>query len=97
MTAHHHRGQAVVRAGAAGKHIAHFIHTHGAACRLAPLCEEFAALFVEVGEGQTLAAALGRAADFGHFHQRVPEPLAINAHIGKVRHSCPPQFDIMTL
>ena len=44
-----------------------------AARLLAPAPEQFAALLVEVGERQALAAALRRRADLGHLHQRIPE------------------------
>ena len=81
-----HRRQSVLDAGAAREHIAHLIDLDRAARRLAPGAEQFAALLVEVGEREPLAAAFGRAADLGHFHQRVPQPLAVYADVRQVGH-----------
>jgi hypothetical protein len=67
--------------GAAGEHIAHLIDLDRAARRLAPGAEQFAPLLVEVGERQALATTLGRRADLGHFHERVPQPLSVHANV----------------
>ena len=72
MTAHHHRRQRIIGPGTSRKHIAHTIDRDGASGRFAPFCEEFAALLVEIGQSEPLAAAFRRSADLGHFHQSVP-------------------------
>jgi hypothetical protein len=72
MAADHDRRQMVLDAGTAGEHIAHLVDLDRATFLLAPGGEEVASLFVEIGEGEALAAAFGRRADLGHFHQSVP-------------------------
>ena len=84
MAAHQHRGEVVLDAGAGGEHVAHLVDLDRAALLLAPGAEQFAALFVEIGEGEALAAAFGRGADLGHFHQRVPKSLPVDANVREV-------------
>ena len=50
------------------------------------LPEQLAALLVEIGQRQALAAALGRRADLRHLHQGIPEPRPVDAHIRQVSH-----------
>ena len=78
MGAGQHRGQVLMPAGAAGEDIAHGVHTDAAPGRRAPGHEQVAAAPVFVGQGQARDAALGRAADLRHFHQRVPQALAVD-------------------
>ena len=87
MAAEHHGGKIVFDAGAAREHVAHLVDLERTAGLLAPRAEQFASLLVDVSEGEALAAALRRAADLRHFHQRVPQPLSIDADVRQVGHS----------
>ena len=86
MAAHHHGGERIVRAGAAREHVAHLVDRDRAAGGLAPFPEQLARLTVEIGQRQALNAALRRGADFRHFHERIPEPSPVDAHIRQVSH-----------
>ena len=84
MAAHQDRREVILNAGPSGEHVAHLVDFDRAAFLFAPSAKQFAALLVEVGEGEALASALGRGADLGHLHQRVPQALSIDAHVRQV-------------
>src|SRR5579871_6909668 len=86
MAADHDGWKTVVSARTAREHIAHLVDLDDAARRLAPGPEKLAALLVEISQRQALAAALRRAADLRHLHQRVPEARAVDSDIRKVGH-----------
>ena len=81
MAAQQHRQALGITAFAAGKHIADGINAHGQAQRFAPAAKTIPPRLVHIGQRQALHAALRGGADFGHRHQTIPKPLAINALI----------------
>lgn len=82
MGAGQYRGQVVMAASAAGEDIAHGVHTNATAGRCAPGHEQVTPAPVLVGQGQARHATLGRATDLRHFHQRVPQALAVDPRQG---------------
>ncbi len=83
MRAHQHRQAVGIPALAPGEHVAHGIGPHLGAERLAMGAEKVAAAAVLLGQGDALDAAFFRAADLGVFHQRVPEPGAVDSLVGQ--------------
>ena len=81
MRAHGDRGKIWVLARPAREHGADFVDRDGAAERLALRLEPVAHLAVEVGQGQATNPALRRRADLRRFHQRAPQPLAIDLQV----------------
>ena len=81
MAAEQHGQARGVAAFAAGEHIADGIDAHRQAKGFAPSAKPIPPGLVHIGQRQALHATLGRGADFGHRHQTVPKPLAINALI----------------
>lgn len=80
-----------VVAVAPGEHVAHGVEAHAQARRLAPRLKQRAALGILVGQGLTVVAARDARADLGHFHQAVPEPVAVDLKIlARCGHRCPP-------
>ena len=66
---------------AARKHIAHFVDADSAASVLAPVCKQITPLLVLVGEGLPIAAAALGSTDLRHFHEAIPQPLAIDSDV----------------
>ncbi len=78
MAAGHDRGQTVVPTGPPGKDVAHRVDGHGAARLLAPTHEKVTAVTVQIGQRKPAIAALFGGPDLGHFHERVPQSLAVD-------------------
>ena len=85
VAAGHHRRQCIVAAGPAQEAVANLVDGHRHAGFDRPAADQVAALLVQVGQGQAADAALGRGADLREFHQRVPQPGAIDAQVLQFR------------
>ena len=81
MASHHHRRQRRVSALAPGEHGAHLVEPHFKAFRLAPCLIETPPLGILVCQRLTIVAAGDAGADLRHFHQRIPQPVAVNPEI----------------
>src|ERR1700677_463402 len=86
MAAHHYGSERIVLAWPTREHVAHLVDGDRATGGLAPFSEQLARLTVEIGQRQALDTALGRGADFRHFHERIPEPCPVDPHIRQVSH-----------
>ena len=78
MAAGHHRWQVGIAPRTTGENVADAIHGHGAAGLFAPLHEQVAGLAIQVGKGQATHTALGRGAELGQVHQRLPQAVAVD-------------------
>ena len=76
------RIQVGFRAFKAHEHIAHAVQTHGHSRIFAPPPEQGAAFGIGIGQGLAVVAARHAGADPGHLHQAVPQPFAVDPHIG---------------
>ena len=81
MASHVDRQRIGVRTLAPGEHIAHLVDAHTHARSIAPALEKVPALAVFVGQCLSIVAARDAGADLGHFHQAVPQPVAVDPHI----------------
>ncbi|MCU1533477.1 MAG: rne, partial [Arthrobacter sp.] len=79
VAAGHDRGQGIVAAGAAHEAVADLVDGDGHSGVPGPADDQVAALPVQVGERQPADAALGRGADLRQFHERGPQPFAVDA------------------
>src|SRR5690606_12633026 len=86
MAPDQHGRQAVVRAGPAREHGAHAVDRDRAAGLAAPISEEVARLAVEVRQRQAVDATLWCCADLRHFHEAVPQSLAVDFEIAVPGH-----------
>ena len=66
----------------AQEHVAHAVQAHGHPRILGPLPEQRATVGVGVGQGLAVVAASNAKPDLGHLHQAVPQPTAIDPHVG---------------
>ena len=57
------------------------VDPHGAAHRLAPANEQFAAPLVLIGQRLAIAAAPGRRPELRHLHETVPQAVGLDTQI----------------
>ena len=81
MRANIHRQRRRVRALASREHVADLVNTHGAARIVAPFLKQSAAFGVFIRQGLAVVATRNAGADLGHFHQAVPQPVAVDPQV----------------
>ena len=81
MASYHHRRQGRVGALAPGEHGAHFVEPHFKTFCLAPCLIKTPSLGILICQRLAIVAAGDAGADLRHFHQRIPQPVAVNPEI----------------
>ena len=104
MAAGHHWRQLGVAPGAAGEDVADRVDAHRATGCFAPLHEQVAGLAIKIGQRQAAYAALGRGAEAGQIHQRLPQAVAVDVALAGLQdflggdgHGVSPQAVIFTI